>query len=65
MWQEIVVGSIVLLAVIFMVHRLIGNFKSGTSEQPNCSCDCSRCPLDKGNCSDKPDTKRVVPNHLK
>ncbi|MGC8602457.1 MAG: FeoB-associated Cys-rich membrane protein [Desulfomonilaceae bacterium] len=53
MWQEIVVGFIVLLAVIFMVHRLVRNFKSGTSEQPNCSCDCSKCPLDKENCSAK------------
>ena len=30
MWQEIVVGLIVLLAAVFVIYRFIGNFKSNT-----------------------------------
>ncbi|MGC8658114.1 MAG: FeoB-associated Cys-rich membrane protein [Desulfomonilaceae bacterium] len=50
MWQNLVVGLIILLAAIFVVYRFIKNFSSSSSNKPNCACNCAKCCLDSKNC---------------
>ncbi|MFA6221795.1 MAG: FeoB-associated Cys-rich membrane protein [Desulfomonilaceae bacterium] len=55
MWQEILVGLIVSLAVVFVAYRFLRNFWSGSSQQPGCSCNCATPCSERKNCSVAPD----------
>ena len=51
MWQELVVGIIVLTAFIYVVYRFISKVTGKRAQGTTCSCDCSeRCSHNK-NCS--------------
>lgn len=53
MWQEIIVGLIVIVAAFFVVRRLSRHFRGIHSGETNCSsCDCKRCGCDEGSASD-------------
>lgn len=61
MWQEILVGLIVLLAAFFVLRLFSRNFIGNVSQKPGCSCDCSRCSPDKENCSGESDSGHSLP----
>ncbi|HTY23209.1 MAG TPA: FeoB-associated Cys-rich membrane protein [Desulfomonilaceae bacterium] len=43
MWQEIIVGLIVLAAIIFVVIRVWKSFTAARRGDVCASCDCSAC----------------------
>lgn len=61
MWQELLVGLIVLLAAFFILRLFSRNFIGNASQKPGCSCDCARCCSDKENCSTNADSGHSWP----